>query len=455
MSTIREVLFDLLFNALLQIGFFAIVAAVFSSFVAKAKAKHQHSFYLGVLILCLAVPGINTLWHTHRSVVAEKSPQDVLHETESSNYRFWNWKGHSKAQDPLELGAGAQSVIVAIWGVPVLYHLIHFGRGIRRVHRLRRDASLLSLAEVGMARSTVPASHQVALLKSTDIADPVTVGVFQPVIIIPSKLMPALGEHELSAVFAHEYAHIRRRDFLVHILSEVLSLPVAWHPGIRYLMSKTSQTRELACDEYAAVQLGKRRLYARTLLRLASLCLHAPRGNAVGLGIFDGDNLEVRIMRLTEKRSPLTRAGLTGLVLAISMTFGSGAVLARAMSLQTDAGSSNATPAFAGTWHWMFKGQSFVTMILVRNGSSFSGSVTGSKIALNDDGELSRADPSDNSAPSPITRAEMEGNGLHVTVKDGNESFEFIVTLKDDTHAEIHPIGAPANMKPIPAEKAH
>jgi hypothetical protein len=175
----------------------------------------------------------------------------------------------------------------------------------------------------------------------------------------------------------------------------------------------------------------------------------------VGLGIFDGDNLEVRIMRLTEKRSPLTRAGLIGLVLAISMTFGSGAVLARAMSLQADSGSSNATPAFAGTWHWMFKGQSFATMILVGNGSGFSGSVTGSKIALNDDGELSRADPSDNSAPSPITRTEMDGNGLHVTVMDGNEPFEFIVTLKDDTHAEIHPIGAPANMKPIPAEKAH
>jgi len=319
---------------------------------------------------------------------------------------------------------------------------------------LRRDASQLSLAEIGMARSTIHASQQVALLKSTDIADPVTVGVLRPAILLPSRLMPALEEHELSAIFAHEYAHIRRRDFLTHILCEVLSLPVAWHPGIRYLMSKISQARELACDEYAAVQLGKRRLYARTLLRLASLCLHDPNANAVGLGIFDGDNLEVRIMRLTEKRSPITRAGLAGLVLAISMIFGSGALLAHAMSLQADAGSSNATPAFAGTWHWMFKGQSFATMILVRNGSGFSGSVTGSKIALDDDGELSRADPADNSAPSPITRAEMEGHGLHVTVKDGNESFEFNVTLKDDTHAEIHPAGAPANMKPIQAEKA-
>ena len=91
-------------------------------------------------------------------------------------------------------------------------------------------------------------------------------------------------------------------------------------------------------------------------------------------------------------------------------------------------------------------------MILVRSGSGFTGSVTGSGIALNDDGGLLRADPSDDSTPKPITKARLEGSALHITVMDG---FEFIVTLKDDTHAEIHPKGAPPNMKPIPAERVH
>jgi len=101
----------------------------------------------------------------------------------------------------------------------------------------------------------------------------------------------------------------------------------------------------------------------------------------------------------------------------------------------------------------MFEGKSFATMILVRNGSGFRGSVTESHIALNDDGELSRADPSENSTPAPITKAELTGSALHVTVGDGKQPIEFIVTLKDDTHAEIHPVGAPPNMKPISAEK--
>jgi len=160
-------------------------------------------------------------------------------------------------------------------------------------------------------------------------------------------------------------------------------------------------------------------------------------------------------MMLTEKRTSLSRAGLIGLAFATILLFGSSTVLAHAVSLQDVPASTNTAQMFAGTWHWMFHGQSFATMSLVQNGSGITGTVTGSKIALDDNGELSRADPSDNSAPSQISKAKLEGNALHVTVTDGNQPFEFIVTLKDATHAEIHPIGAPPNMKPIQAERVN
>jgi beta-lactamase regulating signal transducer with metallopeptidase domain len=452
MSPIKETLFDLLLNALLQIVFFAILAAVFSRFVAKARAKHQYSFYLAVLLFCVALPVINTFWQSPSIVAAEKSQQQIPSDAGGANRLFWSWDGHAKQPKQLMIAPGFQSWIVIIWGALVLLRLARFGRAVHRVHRLRRDASVLSAAHVGMAGQIIDPKCGVVLLESTAIDDPVTVGVFHPAILLPSKVLPDLSEQDLSAILAHEYGHIRRKDFPVHILCELISLPVAWHPGIRYLMSKISETRELASDDYAAVRLGKRRLYARTLLRLASLCLHAPRGNAVGLGIFDGENLETRIMTLTEKRLSLSRAALIGLALATSITFGAGAVLAHAMSRQASSEPSNTAKKFAGTWHWMFDGRSFANMILVRDESGFTGTVTGSRIALKDDGELSQADPSEDSTPKPITRATLEGSALHITVSDG---FEFIVTLKDDTHAGILPKGAPPNMKPIRAEKVH
>jgi beta-lactamase regulating signal transducer with metallopeptidase domain len=87
-----------------------------------------------------------------------------------------------------------------------------------------------------MTGSMIGAPDRVVLLESTVIDDPVTVGVFHPAIILPSKVIPALDEPDLTAILVHEYGHIRRKDFLVHLLCQLIALPVAWHPGIQYLM---------------------------------------------------------------------------------------------------------------------------------------------------------------------------------------------------------------------------
>jgi beta-lactamase regulating signal transducer with metallopeptidase domain len=446
-------LVDLLLNAFLHIALFAIVVASLSRLIGKMKAKYQYVVYLAVFLLCLVSPVVNTFGESSSIAMSGHFGQPIPSEAGVARHLFWNWHGRSSLQEQFVLGRSSQAWIIGIWGMLVLYQLVRLGRGVHRAYRIRTDASVLPPAVVGMARGVIGASHRVSLLESTIIEVPVTIGIFRPVILLPCRVLPQLNEQELLAVFAHECAHIRRRDFPVHILCELISLPVRWHPGICYLMSKISQTRELACDDDATVRLGKRRPYANTLLRLASLCLTVPRSNAAELGIFDGDNLEDRIMKLTKKRASFSRAGVIGVVLAVSIAFGGSAVLARALSLQASSKASNPTEKFAGTWHWMFNKKSFVTMILARDGSRFTGSVTGSRIALNDDGTLGMADPAENGAPSPISNAKLEGSALHVTVKDGDETFEFLVTLKDETHAEIHPVGAPAKMKPIPAEK--
>ncbi|UWZ83187.1 hypothetical protein [Occallatibacter riparius] len=154
-------------------------------------------------------------------------------------------------------------------------------------------------------------------------------------------------------------------------------------------------------------------------------------------------------MTLIQKR--FTRAAARTFVLATCITFGAGAVLAHAQKMQTTSEPSSTADRFTGTWHWMFDGTSFSTMILARTGAGFRGTVTPSRIALNDDGGLRQADPAEDSTPVPVARATLEGSALQIKLNDG---FAFTVTLKDETHAEILPVGAPANMKPIQAEKA-
>ena len=153
---------------------------------------------------------------------------------------------------------------------------------------------------------------------------------------------------------------------------------------------------------------------------------------------------------LTEKTRSLSRAGVIALALATGCTFGAGAVLAHTVTAQATSEPSKTAEQFAGTWHWMFDGKSFSTMTLARSGSGFTGTVTPSRIALRDDGGLLRADPADDSTPATISKSELEGSALKITTGDG---FAFTMTLKDAAHAEIRPVGAPPNMKPIPAQK--
>src|SRR5271155_1011643 len=122
MSPIQETLFDLLLNALLQIGCFAILAAVFSRLVAKARAKHQYFFYLTVFLFSVAAPVINTFWQSPAILAAEKSQRHVPSNAGGANHSFWSWNGHSKHKQ-LTIAPGFQSWIVGIWGVLVLLRL--------------------------------------------------------------------------------------------------------------------------------------------------------------------------------------------------------------------------------------------------------------------------------------------------------------------------------------------
>lgn len=116
MSLIRENMFDLLWNAFLQIVLFAIVTALFSPLVAKARAKYQHVFYLAVFLFCLTVPVINTIWQAHPIPGTGKSLQQISSEAGGPNHHFWEWQVRSQQHEQFTLGSGAQSWIVAIWG---------------------------------------------------------------------------------------------------------------------------------------------------------------------------------------------------------------------------------------------------------------------------------------------------------------------------------------------------
>jgi TonB family protein len=137
---------------------------------------------------------------------------------------------------------------------------------------------------------------------SSSVSCPAVVEFEEPILLLPPNFVDDVGESDLYVALAHEFAHIRRHDFLKDVCYRLVSLPIAVHPVTWLLHSRIAVTREMVCDEIAAKAVDGRTDYAKSLLRLATAILNRPQSTSLhAIGIFDANALERRVMNLTTK----------------------------------------------------------------------------------------------------------------------------------------------------------
>jgi TonB family protein len=165
--------------------------------------------------------------------------------------------------------------------------------------------------------------------ESVHIGAPATVG--RRLLLLPPGFAERTAEEDLNAALAHECAHIARHDFLKNIVYNTLALPCAFHPLLGVTKTRIAASREMVCDAMAAGTLRGKENYARSLLRLASVLVEQGRGEIHAIGIFDANNLEDRVMNLTQKTitsgRALRLAMLTACVMLGAITVGSALTL--------------------------------------------------------------------------------------------------------------------------------
>jgi len=120
---------------------------------------------------------------------------------------------------------------------------------------------------------------------------------------------------------------------------------------------------------------------------------------------------------------------------------------------QTDQKLEVKAKDFAGTWHWMFQGKPFATMVLHLDGGRITGSITNEHINMDGNGKITIAEATE--GISPIVRASLEKGVLHVVGKDGDDEIEWLIELKSADSAELRIGGveAPPNAEGIRMER--
>jgi TonB family protein len=177
---------------------------------------------------------------------------------------------------------------------------------------------------------------------STEPCGPVVLGTRRPVLVVPEGFFDTQEEEDVFAALVHECVHIARCDYAKNLFYEFAAIAVTYHPAYWLMRWRVAGTREMICDELAAAGDGRAE-YAASLLRLArAMAAPAARTNQA-IGVFDGNTLEERIMRLTMDMPKMSRMKKGAMATMAACALLSGAWTAMAMAPPLDVTPQTAT----------------------------------------------------------------------------------------------------------------
>jgi TonB family protein len=305
-----------LLNSLWQVPLLFAVGWLAARVLRSAGAAVEHRVWVVTLLLQSSIPALSTL------------PWELLR-----TFSLWDWHASraSQAQVSVVMGSGTGidlhqlpdmllATIAIVYAATTAYFAARFLWRATTLSVIRREAVALPLpgeAALFWARcSRTFATEDVSLAASSRIFGPMTMGLRRKFLLLPVSIVEALPDEDLHTVIAHEFAHMRRRDFAKNLLYEWLSLPVTYHPLLWLTRARIMESREMVCDQMAAAMTGRNE-YAQSLLRLASLLV---AGTLVrtphAVGIFDANVFERRLMNLTGKHKEMRAVCRVALVTA-------------------------------------------------------------------------------------------------------------------------------------------
>jgi TonB family protein len=301
---------EYLLNSLWQVPLLFGAAWVAARMVRSAGARVEHRIWVVALILEAVVPA----FHVDLAELLLNMKRLLLWSggggVGGGDARVFFGAGTGSSSGLLRLPAFVLMGVAAIFVGFLMYFAGRLAWRVWKTVVMRRMAEPVRLTEdfaqawerLRGAFGVEDRSDGEMLAVSPMISGPVTVGVTRQVMLVPPEFLEGVSESEMEAVLAHEFAHMRRRDFAKNLMYEALSLPVAYHPLLWLTRLRLAESREMVCDQMAADALRGRERYVRSLLRLASMLSDRPPSRVLhAIGIFDANTFERRVMNLTKR----------------------------------------------------------------------------------------------------------------------------------------------------------
>src|ERR1700691_2051423 len=420
MNPISEIVVTYVTNALWMTCVITAITVLLSRALGRGPSSHRHAFWVAALLIAVLLPFTSLRGSTNndkpKSESAEAASTVRAAETSFSGTSSWAlWRRMRHGGQPVQFVRLWVGLVALLYFGFIFYRLVRLYSGWRSLQAMLHESRDPQIPPA--MRTVVEQCHAllgmkpVRILLSLEGKGPATLGIHNPVLVLPEWFLSQASEDELSSVLGHELAHIQRRDFLLNLVYEIVILPVSFHPAAALIKARIDQTRELACDEIAAECLSTRTQYARSLLTIAQSMSANQRPATVGyaLGLFDTNTLEDRIVNVLAKDNRIRETGARASALGASGLLITPCLGVSGFSFQvTKPHNTDADlQPFVGTWQARFKGKVFETIKLEKQQGKLIGSVRGADIEVDKDGELTSAHAIDSIDPDPIVEATL------------------------------------------------
>ena len=161
------------------------------------------------------------------------------------------------------------------------------------------EGPLLEIVSTIASRWSLKMAPRIAETK--ELIAPTVVGLFRPLILLPTSMLSGLNPAELELILTHELAHIRRWDMWINLLQRLAETILFFNPCLWYVNRKINVLREFCCDEMTCNhepcdQHAQRVNYASALLRVLELAQpqHPRAADLASLAVSGASPSEVR-----------------------------------------------------------------------------------------------------------------------------------------------------------------
>ncbi|MCL2645761.1 MAG: hypothetical protein FWD61_02005 [Phycisphaerales bacterium] len=322
MSHLQPLLFSLA-HSLWQAVLIAGLLWVFLRLVPQRYVRVRYVATVGALLLILFAACATWSLQYHPLTWPVRTDVFVHHEIAGRSAPLAVNHGVSLSRQGIENACGIATPSHTYWNWPLLLTSLWLA-GV--VAMLLRTTILLAraskLAALGTP-TTLPAVEELAnkmhlrggralrVLVSPLYRVPAVVGTWSPMLLMPAAILAEMPPEQLRLIIAHELAHMRRWDFLVNLMQQVIEALLFFNPAVWWISGQIRQEREACCDALAVSCAGSPELMAHTLADVAAATLNPRQSQgltdiaAAALALTGHGPLWQRIARLVNPTTPV------------------------------------------------------------------------------------------------------------------------------------------------------